>query len=218
MLESFVNIHVRSGDLNRVVQSAAKLTHGMSFISPPLNGWITIYDEMVEKEDDLAIEDYARELSNDLQTHMFVFRVVRNQLFIYYLFENGAVIDEFVQNTFFASENDDGAQQLRGTPALIRQYCPIERSLEEVQSALGWAEPTGDGQFATGTLGEERLGRVAELLRIDKARSRIGFHDFLSVREGLSGSDQFIQLGNSSTLRRRPVLNKGRIPPKIPPR
>ena len=51
MAASYVNYHVRSDDQAAVTAAAKGLVQGRAYLTPPGNGWVSLYDEISERQD-----------------------------------------------------------------------------------------------------------------------------------------------------------------------
>src|ERR1700679_2096902 len=92
---SFTNCQVRSTDANAVATVLASLVKSRAYISPASGGWVTVYDEATESQDSKLLIKLAKELSKTLKTEVFGFLVHDSDIAVYYLCQNGELVDEF---------------------------------------------------------------------------------------------------------------------------
>lgn len=95
------------------------------FVSPSINGWVGIYDQSLEGVDDPQPE-LARVLSRELQTVAVSFWLLHDDLFRYFVAENGKLRDEYV---YFPDAHDREeltlvfGRNLAGNPSLVARLC-----------------------------------------------------------------------------------------------
>src|SRR5580704_7213320 len=92
---SFTNYQVRSTDANAVATALAPLVNSRAYVSPVCGEWVTVYDEATESQDSKILIKLAKELSKALKTEVFGFLVHDSDIAVYYLCQNGALVDEF---------------------------------------------------------------------------------------------------------------------------
>jgi ribosomal protein S18 acetylase RimI-like enzyme len=98
---SFGSIHVQSDDLSAVEaavrQFVPRLPGGSrgSFVAPPRNGWIAIYDDVCDRDPDM-LRRLARELSDRMGSVALALGVEQEELVRMILFERGRIVDEYL--------------------------------------------------------------------------------------------------------------------------
>ena len=99
--ESFGSVHVQTDDLpavERTVRRFVPLLPGKSkgsVIVPPRNGWITVYDELCDREPS-ALPRLARELSDGLGVVVIQIGVEEGAVARYRIYERGRMLDEYL--------------------------------------------------------------------------------------------------------------------------
>jgi hypothetical protein len=99
--ESFGSVHVQTDDLpavERTVRRFVPLLPGKSkgsVIVPPRNGWISVYDELCDR-DPSALPRVARELSDGLGLVVTQFAVEEGAVGRYRIYERGRMLDEYL--------------------------------------------------------------------------------------------------------------------------
>ena len=63
----FTNLHVRDSSTQAVCQALPKLTPSRAYVSPPTNGWVTVYTEATEDQDQEKLCAIAAGLSTALK-------------------------------------------------------------------------------------------------------------------------------------------------------
>jgi hypothetical protein len=210
----FVNYQIRSTDQSKVTTAAAELVQGRAYVSPPKNGWVTLYDETSDAQDAYEIGRLGSELSTKLETVVFAFVVSDSTMFIYYLFDNGDLLDEYnsVPPPTNAAAEPDQKIRFTGRPEILITYCPPGTSRGDLEVALQRGDGLIEGGFAENIYAEERLHPLAAMLQMDDLRTTLGYIDFdrrkLSIPEGPA----FTKIDGKKA--RRPTTR--RIPPPIP--
>jgi hypothetical protein len=73
---SFTNYQVRSNSASAVRDALVPLVRARACVSPPKGGWVTVYDEASDEQDDEVIRHLAEGLSRTLNTAVLAFLVV----------------------------------------------------------------------------------------------------------------------------------------------
>jgi len=216
MSASFVNYQIRSDDQAAVVAAASELVKGRAFVSPARNRWVTLYDENSELQDAYEIGRLGGELSARLNTAVIAFLVHDSSLFVYYLFENGDLLDEFHSAPPPASADADPEQRTRftGRPEILLRYCVPGTTRSDLEVPLLGSDSFAEGGFASLVNAEERLHPLAAALNIDDLRIMLGFGDFDRRKTMIADSASFQKI-DGRKLRRSATH---RIPPQIPRR
>jgi hypothetical protein len=98
---SFGSIHVQTDDIDAVVRGVRQFVPRMpgnsqgSIVSPPRNGWVTVYDELADREPEM-LRRLARELSDRMGAVVLLLGVEEGQVVRFVLFERGRVMDEYL--------------------------------------------------------------------------------------------------------------------------
>ena len=98
---SFGSIHLQSDNLSVVEQAVRQFVPRLpghsrgSLIAPPRNGWITVYDDVCDRDPEM-LRRLARELSDRTGAVTCVLGVEREELVRMILFERGRIVDEYL--------------------------------------------------------------------------------------------------------------------------
>ncbi len=98
---SYGSIHIQTDDLNgverAVQQFVPRLPGGSrgSEVTPPRNGWITVYDEACDR-DPASLRRLAKELSERTGTVVLAIGVEHDQVVRFVLHEAGRIVDEYL--------------------------------------------------------------------------------------------------------------------------
>jgi ribosomal protein S18 acetylase RimI-like enzyme len=98
---SFGSIHVQTDDLTAIERAVAQFVPRLpggsrgSEVTPPRNGWITVYDEACDR-DPAALRRLAKELSERTAAVAIAIGVEHEQVVRFVLFEAGRIVDEYL--------------------------------------------------------------------------------------------------------------------------
>ena len=214
MGEFFVNYQIRSTDQSQVVAAAGELVQRRAYISPPANGWVTLYDENSDSQDAYEIGRIGSELSARLGTVVFAFIVHDSAMFLYYLFDNGDLLDEYNSTPppNHAEAEEDQRNRFAGRPEILVNYCAPGTSRGDLEVALRRSDSLAEGGFASSVHAEERLHPLAKALQMDDLRTTLGFTDFDRRQISIPQGPDFVKIDGRKM--RRPSAR--RIPPPIP--
>src|SRR5215831_630598 len=92
---SFTNLHVRNSSPQSVCAALPKLTPSRAYVSPPTNGWVTVYIEVTEDQDEKKLRAVAEGLSRTLKADVIAFLVHDSSIALYWLYRCGNLADQF---------------------------------------------------------------------------------------------------------------------------
>lgn len=172
-----VNVHVRTDELDALKSALDGLNLSRTYLSPPSQGWIAIYDEHCSTQDVNQITNLAHHLSQSLQAPVIAFLVHDSDVFCYWLYDRGELLDEYNSMPhYFSDEWDDTECEecAAQTDVLIRYACDgVTR--EQLDNLLR----PHDGQDYDEALAmaEDSLCELAQLLGIDVELATVDFAD-----------------------------------------
>lgn len=135
-------------------------------ITNPQNGWITVYDEASEPQDIKELGRLAKGLSSKLKSAVFSFMVHDSDIFVYLLYENGKLIDQFDSNPdYFGPVTNAHRKKWIGHSEKLLKYALRGTTAETIKKLLAKPQLVED----------ERAVEFAQLFGIDQHRSRLGF-------------------------------------------
>ena len=189
----FTNYQVRSDSAEKVMDVVARSVKTRAYISPPKDGWVTVYDETSDDQDERELQRLAKVISKELSTTVFAFLDHDSDILIYYLYERGEIADEYNSNPdYFEPANEKTRKRCRGNPQAILKHCVSGTRLEDVDKILHRPDEYG---FA-----EEILVDLAPLLGMDQARLHLGFKYFKEEgAESLEDAQTFRLVGKGIT-------------------
>ncbi|GIW11293.1 MAG: hypothetical protein K6U89_03760 [Chloroflexi bacterium] len=120
MKETFATISLRTDDPDEV---AALLGESEAFVSPPLLGWVTVYERLADEGDLARLAELASLLSEALACPALAFLVLAGDVFFYLLFEEGELRDEYASEPeYFGATTPEERAALQGTPERLLPY------------------------------------------------------------------------------------------------
>src|SRR5436190_17693233 len=189
----YTNFQVRGDSTPAVLSALRPLIESRAYVSPPTGRWITVYDEASDDQDDAIIEEVGTGVSRALKTTVLAFLVHDSDIFRYWLFESGKLIDEFDSDPEYFGRHVDETRlwHLRGKPAALLPLCRTGTTVAQINAVLH--DPASESAMA-----DDILSDLVELLEIDEARAMLGFRYF--EEEGadiLPDADSFEPLGGA---------------------
>jgi hypothetical protein len=166
----YTNYQVRSDSTADVVKALGPLVRSRAYVSPTKNGWVTVYDEASDDQSDVILREIAMGLSETLNTAVFAFVVHDSDVFLYWLFQSGRLIDELDSDPeYFGNKvNEATRARLRGNTAALLPLCRPGTTAAEIDAVLH--DPDAPSGIA-----DELLADLAELLGMDDTRTALGF-------------------------------------------
>ena len=129
------NYQVKTEDYDKVIKIMEQIAKKSAFVAPAKNGWIAVYDETSEEQDEKELHRVASGLSSSLRCAVFAFLVHDDDVFIYLLYDNGTLID--IYNSvpdYFGTVSKQERDTWKGHPEKLAAYALPE--IKEPQIAL----------------------------------------------------------------------------------
>ena len=169
----FTNFHIRTDAPDKVRAALVPLVKARAYVSPPANGWITVYDEASDDQDETIICKMAEGLSKKLRTAVVAFLVHDSDVAMYWLYRDGKLADEFNSAPDYFGESVSKATRarVRGKSEALRPLCVEGATMGRLEAVL---HPAGGQPL----MAEDTVTDIAELLGIDGARATVGFRYF----------------------------------------
>ena len=134
-------------------------------VTPPLNGWITVYDERCDR-DRAAHRRFAAELSERLGTPSVALRLEDGAVVRYYLHERGRMVDEYLSvPTYYGEVNKADELSLAANPTLVARLTGADPA--RVRTVIRTASSTAELPP-----GPELLVAVAAVLGVETTIER----------------------------------------------
>src|ERR1022692_296205 len=190
----FTNLQVRNASSQAIYAALPKLTQSRAYVSPESNGWVTVYPEATEDQNNKHMHAIAGGLSKMLKTDVLGFMVHDSDIAMYWLYRNGTLTDEFnCAPDYFGERVSDAARaRVRGSTDALLPLCVDGTTRAQLDEVLH--PPDGPPTFA-----EEIVTDLAKLLGIEDARASLGFNYFIEEAEQLlSDAGDFEPVGKGA--------------------
>ena len=169
----FTNLQIHNASAKAVSAALSKLVDSRAYVSPAFNGWVTVYPEATEGQNDKTIRAIASGLSKSLYAVVLAFLVHDSDVAAYWLFRKGTLVDEFdsAPDYFGGPVDHRTRQRVRGKTEALLPLCLPGTTPAQLDTVLH--PPDGHPPFA-----EEIVTELAKLLGIDDSRATLGFKYF----------------------------------------
>jgi hypothetical protein len=169
----FTNLQVRNASTQAICAALPKLTQSRVYVSPESNGWVTVYAEATEDQNEQTLCVLAGGLSRTLKTDVFSFLVHDSDIAIYWLYRSGVLTDEFnCAPDYFGERLDEKTRaRVRGNTDALLPLCVGGVTRAQLDEILHPAD-------GPPTMAEDIVIELAKLLGIDAARASLGFNYF----------------------------------------
>lgn len=167
------NYQVRTKSASAVKKTIATLVQSRAYVSPEKNGWVTVYDESSDEQNEATLNRIAGGLSKALDAAVFGFLVHDSDIAVYWFYQGGVIKDEFnsAPNYFDEKTNDATRTRLRGNPDILLPLCIAGTVRSQIEEVIHPAD-------GFPVLAENILVDLAKLLGIDESRISLGFNYF----------------------------------------
>ncbi len=197
----FTNYQIRSESQENVVSILTPLVKQRAYVSPPKNGWVTVYDEASDEQDERELNRLATAISQKLSTAVFAFLIHDSDVLVYFLYSHGQLIDEYNSDPdYFGNVGELDRARFRGKPVELLKYCVSSTNLDAVERVLN---PENHPIMA-----EDIFDDLAPLLDLDEARVLLGFRYFEAGDHDIPDAKSFQMIGKDATLARRLPIRK----------
>jgi hypothetical protein len=209
----FTNYHVRKTDAAACAKALAALISSRALVTDSKNGWTTVYDERSDSQDVEVLRGVAKGLSAKLKTAVIAMMVHDSDVFVYLLYKNGELIDQFDSKPdYLGSVSETQKKEWRSDFNKLLPYAKKKSSIQDFMRVV--AKEFG--------FEEERAGELAQLLGIDPSRARTGFkyveetkHEFTLIHaKGYSQNQAFLveAVSRGDAAKVKELLEKGTSP------
>ena len=213
MAAFFTNYQIHTNSVAAIKKALGPLIKSRAYVSPEMNGWITVYDEASDEQDQAVLTRTAAALSQALETAVFAFLVHDSDVAMYWLYEKGDLADEYNSAPdYFGEDVSEQARALvRGNPDRLLPLCVSGTTRAQIEAVI---HPT-DG---LPLMAEEIFADLAKLLGIDDARISLGFTYFESEGEEiLPDAGKYEPVGPKAARKKSPSPEKLKQPtPPMP--
>jgi len=156
-----------------------------AFVSPPILGWVTVYEREIGKGDLEVMTAIAATGSEALVCAALALMVLEDEHLVYLLFEDGELQDEYASDADLFGEDEDDAEEIIGDEAALLPYAVPGATEAQIRALLDADMPA-----------IERRDSLAKLLGIENAR--FGYEQLARIADGedettVLGWDMFMQ-------------------------
>jgi hypothetical protein len=158
------------------------------WLTGPHQGWVSFWDPLASRQDVERITSVAEEVSRATKRPLIAFMVHDSDIFCYWLYESGRLLDEYNSfPTYFGEEEVDEAA-VAGNVDTLAKFCRAGTKPEQLagivkQFTVAAAEA---GETPAYVFAEEALGKLAEFLEL---REEIVLSDCSDVEVGDADED-----------------------------
>jgi WD40 repeat protein len=183
------SIHVRtekSDEVQKALDEVAKAANCKFLVGPPVKGWISVFPDNGGQGDETSIETAKR-----LPCDIFHLVVHDDDIFSYYFYRNGRLIDQYNSRPdYFGEVSEEEKQQCRGRPELFQDLLRKPESLNKLKTLLAANQEKYSFE-------QERMEQFVELLGLSNALSS---YEYLQSgeRDGIKGWKQFVHVPDLS--------------------
>jgi len=169
-----VNLHVRDANPD-AVRTAMVTLGGKHHVTDSVAHWVSVYEQRMSKQDEGWIRSLSQHLSNQLAAPVVALMVHDSDIFCYWLFDRGNLLDQF--NSWPQYFGGGGRRPSGGDPTALLPYCRPQTTRASLEATL-----TEEPIFA-----EDQLGKLADALGIPPRHAHGDFHHLDELREPKNG-------------------------------
>ncbi len=166
----YVNHQVRADSAEPVVAMARRVCCGLAYVAPSRNGWVGVFDEASNRQDDPMIHQVGQDLSARLGTAVFGFLVHDSDVLKYVLFESGQPVAEF--DSWPDYDRTGGESEAGDTPSAAPKPHPDQPMLFDIGEPVEPPTPGNPEAVLRHCVRGTMLRQVRDLLRPDSWPSR----------------------------------------------
>ena len=169
----FVNYQVRETKTAKIIKTLQNLIESRAYVSSFKQGWVSVYDEFSDQQNEQELHRLAKDLSDHLATDVLAFLVHDSDILIYLIYKQGKLVDEYNSRPdYWEKVSSTTRNRLKGKPEALLPYCKLGTSSQEIVDILNKKY----------TFEEDKLIELAALLNIDQERICL---DFASIEQGI---------------------------------
>ena len=140
------------------------------WLTGPHQGWVSFWDPLASRQDVERIKVVAQGVSKSTKRPLVAFMVHDSDIFCYWLYENGRLLDEY--NSFPSYFGDEGIDEatVAGNVVTLAKFCRAGTAPEQLTGIIKQhtAAASAAGESPTFVFAEEALAKLAELLGLRK--------------------------------------------------
>jgi len=158
------------------------------WMAGPHDGWISFWEEQASQKNEERIRLIAEDVSRSLKAPLVAFLVHDSDIFCYWLYEAGNLLDEFNSCPSYWGDTEVPETPWQANVAAFSCICRTGTKPEILQEILAQdtREARAAGKLSAFTFAEERLTKLAPLLGL---REDIVLYDFDSIGSDASADE-----------------------------
>jgi hypothetical protein len=131
----YVNFTVKRDDPRRIAE-ALRREGRKAVVTPPVNGYVVVYEEESDSQDTEAIEKVGALLSRGADAPVFAVLNHDDDVLCYWLFQQGRVTDAYNSCPDYFGEPGEGDASSGGDANLLREALSASCSTAELEAIL----------------------------------------------------------------------------------
>jgi hypothetical protein len=194
-----VSFHAKAGDAGPV-RNVLAADAERAWVAPPMNGWVSFYEEQADTQDSGRIEQLCERVSAATGSPVIAFLVHDSDFLCYWLFESGLKRDEYNScPDYFGDPSDmlepgDSVEEylarLSGDADALLPLCRPGTSRSAIEKFLR----VRPGEY---TFAEEHLTNLVSVLGIDPQRAATTYRDIGLELPAEEAGVEFVGSGTS---------------------
>ena len=203
---TYSNCQIRSGSQEAVVTALGGLLKESAYVAPAVNGWVGVY----LKGGCTDFAEFAEQVSATSSAPAMASTVHDSDVFCYWLYESGTLLDEFNSDPNWPNDPDyesyphpsaEEIARVQGQPRAIHPHCIPGVTLAQIQSVLHPATASEAAKklitFSPASANEylfadEQAADLAGLLGMDETLAALGYRYIEAGETGDYTSDEFL--------------------------
>jgi ankyrin repeat protein len=174
----FANYQVREVEAAKVIKKLQNLIKARAYVSSAKQGWISVYDESSDQQNEQELHRLAKALSYHCATDVLAFLVHDSDILIYLIYKQGRLEDEYNSRPdYWVKVNSATKNRFKGKPETLLPYCKLGTSSKQIAEILNKKYVFED----------DKLIELAVLLDIDQNRICL---DFATIEQEILEEEQ----------------------------
>jgi len=180
-----VNFHIRSDNRKSASGALKKVLDQGGWMAGPHDGWVSFWDEQASQQSEERIRSVAEDVSRSLSVPLVAFLIHDSDVFCYWLYEAGHLLDEFNSCPTYWGDLEIDETRLQANLDAFLRICRTGIKPEALQEILvqDSHDARAAGEPRAFVFAEERLTKLAPLLGL---REDIALLDFSSIGSEVS--------------------------------
>ena len=130
----YTGLHAKCPERKLVSTAVMGIGASPAYVTNPKNGWVSVFPEQTESQDEKILEELSIKLSEHLHTGVIGFLVHDSDVFIYKLAADGKLLDSYNSSPGYFDGNEAAPEG--GNLDALLQFCPDGTNREELERVL----------------------------------------------------------------------------------